>query len=83
MTHEATCGKQESTICWREVDACDTIDSDGAVAQWIERRFPKCAGVLTLTLLDWSSVTGTDVTKAQSYLTGKLEGDSSMTGKVR
>lgn len=53
------------------VDACDTLNGDGAVAQWIERRFPKCAVVLTLTLLDGSSVTGTNVTKAQSLPDGE------------
>jgi hypothetical protein len=48
------------------VDAYDKISGDGAVAQWIEHRFPKCAVALALTLLDWSSVTRTEVTKAQS-----------------
>jgi len=47
----------------------------------IEHLTSECAVVLTATLLDQFSTTGTEVVKAQPYLTGKPKGETSMAVK--
>jgi hypothetical protein len=54
---------------------------DAPVAQWIEHLTSECAVVLTATLLDQSSTTGTEVVKAQPHLIPKGKGDNSMAVK--
>ena len=70
-----------AAVALRIVDWYGIISAEVPVAQWIEHRSPECAIVLTLTLLDLFSTTGTKVVKAQPYLEGKPEGETSMAVK--